>query len=103
MISSFVACAHQLLSSLGSETHFVTVTSVVNEGEQTSTSGPNIVVAGDDAPGLKRADNIALGVGLGIGIPTLILTACLWIYGPPRAVKRQTRAIRTAFTRTNTP
>ena len=81
----------------------MTITSVVSGDEPASTSGPNIVVAGDDAPGLTRADNIALGVGLGIGIPTLILTACLLIWGPPQVVKSKTRAIHTAFTRKPTP
>ncbi|KAF9459236.1 hypothetical protein BDZ94DRAFT_1050259 [Collybia nuda] len=49
-------------------------------GSFPSVSGaPPIHVISDDGPGLSRADRIALGCGLGIGIPSLILgVVAIW-------------------------
>lgn len=53
----------------------------------------NIAVVTDTAVGLSSSDKIALGVGLGVGVPSFVATCCgvYWTYKQLKARQRMSK------------
>ena len=45
----------------------------------TNFTWPAVVVNGTDSGGLSLSDKIALGVGIGFGVPTILIGLCAWL------------------------